>query len=141
MAGASYAGDVTSAEAWEMLSREADAVLVDVRTEFEWRHVGVPRLEDLGKEVVTVSWQFYPDMRQNPEFAAKLGQRGVAPEAKVLLICRSGDRSRWAAQALTVLGFERCYNVADGFEGPPDAAGRRGVIAGWQAAGLPWGQG
>ncbi len=141
MAGAGYAGDVTSAEAWEMLAAEADAVLVDVRTEPEWQHVGVPRLDDLGKEVVTVSWQFYPDMRQNPEFAAELGQRGVAAEAKVLLICRSGNRSRWAAQALTMLGFERCYNVADGFEGPPDEEGRRGVIEGWQAAGLPWGQG
>ena len=108
MAGASYAGDVTSTEAWEMLARETDAVLVDVRTEFEWRQVGVPRLEDLGKEVVTVSWQFYPDMRQNPEFVAELRQKGVAPEAKVLLICRSGNRSKWAAQALTVLGFERC---------------------------------
>lgn len=141
MAGASYAGDVTSTEAWEMLARETDAVLVDVRTEFEWRHVGVPRLEDLGKEVVTVSWQFYPDMRQNPEFVAELRQKGVAPDAKLLLICRSGNRSKWAAQALTVLGFERCYNVADGFEGPPDVEGRRGVIEGWQAAGLPWGQG
>jgi rhodanese-related sulfurtransferase len=141
MAGVGYAGDVTSAEAWEMLAAEADAVLVDVRTEPEWRHVGVPRLDDLGKEVVYVSWQFDPDMRQNPEFATELRQKGVATGAKLLLICRSGNRSRSAAQALTVLGFERCYNVADGFEGPPDGEGLRGVIAGWQAAGLPWGQG
>ncbi len=141
MAAAGYAGDVTSAEAWEILAAEADAVLVDVRTEPEWRQVGVPRLDDLGKEVVTVSWQFYPDMRQNPEFAAELGQKGVGAGAKVLLICRSGNRSRSAAHALTVLGFELCYNVADGFAGPPDGEGRRGVIEGWQAAGLPWGQG
>jgi len=140
MTNGGYAGDVSSAEAWEFLAAEADAVLVDVRTEAEWRHVGVPRLDDLGKQVVYVSWQLAPDMRMNPAFAAELRQSGVAPEAKLLLLCRSGNRSRWAAEALTTLGFERCYNVADGFEGPPDGAGQRGQVAGWQAAGLPWGR-
>jgi acyl CoA:acetate/3-ketoacid CoA transferase len=32
MAGAGYAGDVSSKDAWEVLSREPEAVLVDVRT-------------------------------------------------------------------------------------------------------------
>ncbi len=138
MGEADYAGNVTSAEAWEILAAETDAVLVDIRTEAEWQQIGVPRLDDLGKQVVYVSWQLLPDMRENPEFAAELRASGVAPEAKLLLLCRSGTRSHWAAKALTILGFPRCYNVADGFEGPPDEAGRRGTVAGWQAAGLPW---
>ncbi len=45
-----------------------------------------------------------------------------------------------SASALTDLGFANCFNVLDGFEGPPDEEGHRGQIAGWKAAGLPWRQ-
>ena len=38
----SYAGDITPEEAWKLLSDNPDAVLVDCRTEAEWRFVGVP---------------------------------------------------------------------------------------------------
>src|SRR5690606_19047373 len=37
-----YAGDLTPQEAWDLLLSEPGAVLVDVRTEAEWRFVGVP---------------------------------------------------------------------------------------------------
>ena len=45
-----------------------------------------------------------------------------------------------AAQAALAAGFPHVYNVADGFEGPVDANGHRGVAAGWKAKGLPWRQ-
>ena len=38
----SYAGDVTPEAAWELITTSPDAVLVDVRTQDEWRTVGVP---------------------------------------------------------------------------------------------------
>ena len=41
---------------------------------------------------------------------------------------------------MTSAGFSRCYNVAGGFEGNPDAARHRGTVDGWKAAGLPWTQ-
>ena len=37
--------------------------------------------------------------------------------APVLLLCRSGARSRAAAIALTRAGFAQAFNIADGFEG------------------------
>jgi len=45
-----------------------------------------------------------------------------------------------AAEAARAAGFPRVFNVADGFEGPPDAQGHRGGVAGWKAEGLPWRQ-
>ena len=135
-----YAGDVTSNEAWEMLSKEPKAVLVDVRTDAEWAYVGVPDLAGLGKDLVLVPWQAFPAMGFNPDFASQVEANGVARDSTLLFICRSGQRSRSAAVAMTASGYARCYNVSDGFEGPHDESGHRGTMAGWKVAGLPWRQ-
>ena len=58
----------------------------------------------------------------------------------MLIICRSGQRSRQAAVALTARGYSRCYNVSDGFEGGHDEERHRGTREGWKRAGLPWRQ-
>ena len=141
MAGAGYTGDVTSKEAWEVLSREPEAVLVDVRTDAEWAFVGLPDLSKLEKSPILVPWQTFPDMRINPNFAEEVGAKGVRREQTVFLICRSGQRSRQAAMALSDAGYGPCFNVSDGFEGGHDAERHRGTTEGWKAAGLPWTQG
>jgi hypothetical protein len=46
-----------------------------------------------------------------------------------------------AAVAMTGEGYAKCYNVLDGFEGPPDEEGHRGKRTGWKVDGLPWRQG
>lgn len=135
-----YAGDITSREAWDMLRHDREAMLVDVRCEAEWRYVGVPDLTSLDKKTVFVCWQTYPEMRHNSDFVADVAAAGVGPPHKVLLLCRSGVRSRDAAIALTARGYQACYNVAGGFEGPHDEARHRGTADGWKAAGLPWRQ-
>lgn len=137
----SYAGDVDAKEAWNMLERDAAAVLVDVRTRAEWEFVGVPSLEALGKRPVMVEWQPYPNTGPNPEFARQVAAAGVGADRTVLFICRSGGRSAAAAALMTAQGYSRCYNVAGGFEGPPDGDRHRGQIDGWKALGLPWVQG
>jgi rhodanese-related sulfurtransferase len=134
-----YAGDLTSSQAYELLTEDPDAVLVDVRTRAEWTYVGLPDLSELGKQVVKVEWQRYPDGAPNGVFLDELAAAGVEPEAPVLFLCRSGARSGAAAEAATRAGYTRAYNVADGFEGPLDGRGHRGV-SGWRAAGLPWRQ-
>ena len=80
-------------------------------------------------------------MGVNPNFSAELANRGVTPDQTTLFICRSGNRSAAAAIAMTAKGFTRCYNVAEGFEGPLDADKHRGTLGGWKARGLPWVQG
>jgi len=133
-----YAGDLSPTEAYRLLQLDPKAVLVDVRTKPEWQYVGVPSVE--GRRTLFLSWQHYPEMRQHGDFAAALAAEGVAHDQPILLLCRSGVRSRAAAMALTAASYARAYNVAEGFEGGLDAAGHRGTVGGWKQAGLPWKQ-
>ncbi len=135
-----YAGDVTPDDAWVALRDQPDAVLVDVRTRAEWAYVGLPDLGTIGKEVVQVEWQSYPDGGVNDLFTSDLEDAGVAYDQPVYFLCRSGVRSIAAAEAATRDGWAQAYNVLEGFEGPPDDQRHRSV-AGWKVAGLPWVQG
>jgi rhodanese-related sulfurtransferase len=134
-----YAGDITPEEAWKLLSENPEAVLVDVRTDAEWRFVGVPDLSGLGRDVVYIEWNSVSGTR-NENFVADLLEQ-VPPRADrpVVFLCRSGNRSIGAAEAATEVGIAPSYNVLDGFEGHLDEVGHRGVT-GWRAIGLPWRQ-
>jgi len=132
-----YKGDLPPQEAYDLMQRSDNAVLIDVRTDAEWAFVGFPAVENL----IRLSWQAFPTMERNGNFVADVEAAGVSKDADVFLICRSGARSASAAAALTEAGFENCYNVAEGFEGDKDASGRRGSVGGWKHAGLPWIQG
>jgi len=131
-----YKGDVSPTEAFERLKGNPRAVLIDVRTQAEWAFVGLPRVERL----LRLSWQVFPSMQVDPDFADKVRGAGIEEGDEVFLICRSGGRSASAATALTAAGFANCYNVAQGFEGDRDGEGHRGAVGGWKAAGLPWAQ-
>lgn len=137
--------DVPVDKVWAHLKSDPGAVLIDVRTRAEWAFVGLPDLDQVGKRIVTVEWQTFPDSRVDPGFTDRLGQilgaSGVKKDADLFFICRSGGRSRMAAEAMTATGYSRCHNVAEGFEGPLDEHRQRGKTAGWKAAGLPWVQG
>jgi len=135
-----YAGDLSAAEAWELLKSDPKARLVDVRTTAEWNFVGVPDLAPLGREVELVEWQVFPTMQPNPAFLAQAEAGGTDKSAPVLFLCRSGARSRSAAIALTRAGYAKAYNVAGGFEGDLDGERHRGGRNGWKASGLPWKQ-
>ena len=135
-----YAGDVDCTEAWDILKCDAASVLVDVRTVPEWEFVGLPDLGSIGKQIALVQWQIYRGPAPNPEFLAELEAVNVAKDATVLFLCRSGARSMSAAIAATVAGYQTCYNIAGGFEGPPDGEGHRGLVDGWKARDLPWEQ-
>lgn len=139
-----YAGDVEPSEAWRVLSGNSQAVLVDVRTRAEWGYVGLPNLTGLNKKVVLQEWQSFPSMDRQLGFEVDLVQQlsaaSVAKSTPILFLCRSGVRSLAAAVALHAEGFEFCYNVKDGFEGPMNEEGHRGTVAGWKASNLPWAQ-
>jgi rhodanese-related sulfurtransferase len=136
-----YAGEIGAAETWQRLAADPNAKLVDVRTQAEWAYVGVPDLSTLGKQPLLVSWQVFPSMARNEAFSEQLATLGAKPGDTLLLICRSGVRSKAAAEYLTQLGYTACWNVSDGFEGPHDDAKHRGGKAGWKASNLPWVQG
>ncbi|GJF12124.1 sulfurtransferase [Mycolicibacterium cyprinidarum] len=135
----SYAGDITPEDAWKLLSENPEAVLVDCRTEAEWRFVGVADLTSLDRDVVYVEWN-RADGARNDGFIDDLVASGIAPgDRTVVFLCRSGNRSIPAAQAATAAGIAPSYNMLDGFEGNLDDQGHRGGT-GWKAVGLPWRQ-
>lgn len=132
--------DVVAKHAYQALASDPDAQLVDVRTDAEWTYVGLPDLHELGKRVLLVQWQSFPSGAPNHGFIEELGAAGVTRQHTIYFICRSGARSLAAAELAEQSGYRSVFNVADGFEGPPDAQGHRGRIAGWKADALPWRQ-
>lgn len=132
-----YAGDISAKEAWELLCSDAGAALVDVRTPAEWTYVGLPDLSSIGKKPLLVPWVDFPNMQPNERFIDEVG-RALGPGVPVVLLCRSGVRSRAAAMALTAAGFGPCYNIIAGFEGDPDPSRHRGSVSGWKVDHLPW---
>lgn len=132
----SYAGDLSPQEAWTKL--EDGAILVDVRTEGEWAHIGTPDTAAAGerrKEPLFIQWNLAGGT-PNSQFVEQLIQQ--APEGggtELVFLCRSGARSVAAAIAATEAGFTS-YNVLEGFEGEPDRHGER-TVNGWKNRGLP----
>jgi rhodanese-related sulfurtransferase len=132
--------NVTPTAAWEAIRSDPNAHLVDVRCDAEWVFVGVPDLMEAGKQPFLVPWQMFPAMQVNNGFVGAMQHAGVTPEHTLYFMCRSGQRSAAAATAMQAAGFEKVFNVQDGFEGPPDSNGHRGTLAGWKKEGLPWRQ-
>ena len=130
--GADYAGALLPAEAYELISQNPQARLIDVRSRAELDFVGhIPGS-------IEVEWKTYPGMKPNPDFLQQLSHK-VSPDALLLFICRSGGRSHDAALAATAAG-RKAYNVLEGFEGDCDSDGHRNSVGGWRKAGLPWRQ-
>ena len=122
-------------EAWNYLQQHPDALFVDVRMEIESLYVGRP------PGVVNVPWYEYPDLLPDPaKFAETVAREASSKAQPVLLICRSGQRTLAAAQALEAAGFSEVINVMHGFEGELDEQFRRSTLTGWRFDGLPWEQ-
>jgi rhodanese-related sulfurtransferase len=124
-----------------MMKQSLKASLLDVRTPAEWTYVGIPDLSSLARQPILVPWILFPTMEPNPDFVNQISGMEVDPEQDLLILCRSGQRSKSAAIALTAAGFSACYNISYGFEGDKDQAGHRGTINGWKVDALPWTQG
>ena len=132
--------NVSPNEVWAALRADPNAQLVDVRTDAEWMYVGLPDLSGAGKEPVLIPWQMFPSGQVNAAFMDHVKRAGLEPQHALYFLCRSGVRSLAAAAAAQAAGYAQSFNIADGFEGPPDGDGHRGQLAGWKADGLPWRQ-
>jgi rhodanese-related sulfurtransferase len=124
-----YAGAVTPPEAWQLV-RQGAARLVDVRTIPEYKFVG--RVPD----TVNIEWHG-ADAGPRESFLHSL-RAVAAPDEALLFICRSGVRSHSAASVAAAAGYQRVYNVLEGFEGQIDHHRQRGKVNGWRFHGLPW---
>ena len=136
--------NIKSKEAFDLLKKDQNSVLIDVRTKREHSEVGIPNLRELGKETFLIEWKnsILPGSRKRflNEFNEKLGfDQGV----KYIFICRSGIRSNFAALTVEESFISgnynsMCFNVEDGFEGHEQYIGHPQKPTGWKNLGLPW---
>lgn len=133
---------INTQEAWDLIQKEPKVAFIDVRSDMEYLFIGHP------SGSVNIPWIAEPDWEINPHFVRdvrKLILGGVidSPEhhsVPVLLICRSGNRSDEAGQLLIENGFQRVYNIKQGFEGDLDEKHQRSTLGGWRFDKLPWEQ-
>lgn len=126
---------LTPKEAYAFLQSNPEALLIDVRSEIEFLFVGHP----VG--AIHVSWNDGPDWDVNPHFVGEVRKMaGHGGERPLVLICRSGNRSESAGEALLDAGFKNVFNVLHGFEGELDDRHHRNSVSGWRFDGLPWEQ-
>jgi rhodanese-related sulfurtransferase len=121
-------------EAYEILEKESQAILIDTRTSIEHSFLGHP----IGSVLVTVkeppTWEIIPGFVENVQ---KIASSKSTP---LILMCRSGVRSMAAAKLLEQAGYTTLYNMDEGFEGDKDSNNHRGTLGGWRFHNLPWEQ-
>ncbi len=99
--------DVSAEEAYEMIKKNPNVVVIDVRSEEEYRRGHID-----GAINIELSLNFERDV-------AKLDKNST-----ILVYCNTGLKSRVAAELLVRVGFKRVYNLVGG-------------IKEWEARGLP----
>lgn len=132
--------DITPCQAYEMLMTDPERTfLIDCRTRPEYKFVGHPEM------AYNIPYKFWtPEgMVENPNFIRDVEARFKKTD-RLILICRSGKRSRLACEVLIEAEFEHVFNVLGGFEGDKVEDknsiyyGYRRHINGWQHDGLPY---
>ncbi len=123
-------------------------VFIDVRTPAEIEFVGHAEGIDKNIPIAYRDYTHYDEKKHRyatkinqkflDEVAALVKSKGLTKEdAKIVLMCRSGDRSAASTNLLAKNGYKNVYTVIDGFEGNKGKTGKRDVD-GWKNAGNPW---
>ncbi len=135
-------GSLSPQEAWQMMESDPRTTLIDIRSTMEYLFVGHP------KGAVHIAWIDEPDWIVDPQFVRHVRELmlgGLVCDeaegcAKIILICRSGKRSKEAGRALLDAGLTSIYHVDEGFEGDLDQEHHRSTTGGWRFHDLPWEQ-
>ena len=128
-------------QAWQICQENSRSLLIDVRSSMEYLFVG----HAVGS--IHIPWIDEPDWVVNPHFVTDVrklilgGMSGATDNSvPIILICRSGKRSKEAGMKLIEADFTEVYNVDEGFEGELDDKHHRSAIGGWRYHNLPWEQ-
>ena len=113
---------IKSSEIKSFVEKNPKTVLLDVRTNDEWKTIGKPDSTNLGIKT------FFITISQDPDFMKTI-KKEINKENQVLVMCAAGGRSIIAAALLNNEGYV-AHNISDGFSG-------NGVDPGWKNLGLP----
>lgn len=138
---------IDARQTFDLVNKDRSKVLfVDVRTSAELMFVGmtqevdahVPFTEMLPEwDAKAERYRMAPNASFVQQIEAQLAKKGLTKTDAVVLMCRSGERSARAVNALAAAGFTNAYSQIEGFEGDLSKDGQR-TINGWKNAGLPW---
>ena len=132
--------------AYEIVTTDPNAFILDVRTKDEWKWVGHPGANKLNEGVALNG-----KVINIPYFIEKKGQFPVVngsflssvdeffedyPDVTLITMCREGIRGAFAAAALEGAGYN-VMNMEEAFQGIADGRGYR-TINGWVNRGLPY---
>ncbi len=138
---------ITSEEAYEMWRADPERVhIIDVRTPEEYVFVGHAEMAR-NIPLLFVKHEWNADIKEfvvepNPDFIPRLKSLFASTDT-LLVMCRSGDRSAMAVNALAKAGFVNVYNIIDGMEGdkvddPGSVYHGKRMRNGWKNCGAPW---
>jgi rhodanese-related sulfurtransferase len=119
--------ELQSTEVLELL--DAGWSYLDVRTVQEFERGHVPGAFNVPSQLGSVAGLY-----DNPDFSSCVAAVFPKP-ARVIVGCHSGGRSNRAKSLLRAQGHTHIVAHADGWDGRPDAFGRK--QGGWLRAGLP----
>ena len=134
---------INPTDSWKLIQEKPKSIFIDVRSHMEFLFIGHP----VG--AIHIPWIDEPDWTVNPRFVTDIRQLllgGLSHNddhphnVPIILICRSGQRSKEAGELLIQEGFANVYNITTGFEGELDDKHQRSTINGWRFDGLPWEQ-
>jgi len=94
------AEDITQEEWQEMIAKDDNAVILDVRTEEEVEDGYIPKMMNI-------------DIRLGQEFLDEVEK--LDKSKNYYVYCRSGARSAQACSLMEEMGFETTYNLLGGF--------------------------
>jgi len=132
-----------AAEVPAFLEKNKKVLFVDVRTPAEVEYVGYSYLMDNNIPVHFVNFKKwnpkkkrFSDSPKNKHFVADvenaLKAKGLTKSDTLVMMCRSGSRSAYAAKKLFKAGYKNVYTVVDGFEGGKDKKFKQRSVSGWK---------
>tara|TARA_B110001450_G_C17320165_1_gene359068 strand:- start:188 stop:547 length:360 start_codon:yes stop_codon:yes gene_type:complete len=113
---------IKSTDIKKFIKKNPTTVLLDVRTEDEWKTIGKPLSNNLGIKT------FFITIGQDSSFLENVKKK-INKENQILVMCAAGGRSIIAANLLHNEGYV-AHNISDGFSG-------NGQDPGWKNSGLP----
>lgn len=114
-----YKQDINSKKAFEM--QQTGVLLIDVRTPREYKF-----LHPKGSINIPIFEERYGQRLLNKDFINQVDYAVKGDtDMKIILICRSGSRTKFASNLLANEGFSNVYNV------------RKGFLYDWKRVGLP----
>jgi rhodanese-related sulfurtransferase len=141
-------------EVFELKSKEAaQTLLIDIRTPSELQFVGYTPMIDGNVPYISYDYSEWDSkikeykrefnsgfVGQIEGLLAKAGMAGKK-DVRIILMCRSGDRSARAADLMAKSGYTNVWSAIEGFEGDKAKEGPtkgKRTVNGWKNANLPW---